>query len=304
MLKLSWREARLRILVRTILLFLAVWTATAVVAEQFYTVRKGDTLTSIARNHGATVRTLASANKLKSTHVLQIGQRLVIPGSASSSKAHVVKKGEVLGSIARTYGVSVSDIMAANSLPSADILSIGDSIKIPKHSHVSSTSRASITGKLRSDLDKIRVRPRRWQYIVIHHSAVDRGSVKGMDRFHRKERGMVNGIAYHFVIGNGKGMPDGKIEMTHRWSGQLNGGHVASAKLNRTAVGICLVGNFEKSRPTRRQIESLQKLCTYLTRKCSLSETRIQSHRKINPRPTKCPGKLFPMDRFKSDFRS
>lgn len=283
---------------------MAGWTATAVLAEKYYTVRKRDTLTSIARDHGTTVAKLTRANSLKNAHSLQIGQRIVIPGAAVAKKIHVVKKGDVLSDIARKYNVSVNEIVAANKLPSADMLSIGDEIKIPRQSNGVYVSGASLPSVLRSKLDRIRVRPRRWQYIVIHHSGANKGTVKGMDRYHRVERGMENGIAYHFVIGNGQGIPDGKIEMTHRWRRQLNGGHVASSKLNSTAVGICLVGNFEKSKPTRRQIESLQSLCTYLTRKCSLSRTRIQTHRQINPRPTKCPGKHFPMDRFKAAFRS
>ena len=302
--KTSWREARLRRVVRNILLFLAVWTATAVLAEQFYAVRKLDTLTSIARDHGTSVTALSRANKLKNRNSLQVGQRLVIPGAAQANKIHVVKKGDVLGDIARKYKVSINEIVAVNNLPSADDLSIGDEIKIPRQSS-GSVSGTSLASSLRSELNRIRVvRPQRWQHIVIHHSGASNGTVKGMDRYHRIERGMENGIAYHFVIGNGRGIPDGKIEITHRWRGQLNGGHVASSRLNSTSVGICLVGNFERSKPTRKQIESLQSLCTYLTRKCSLSGSRIQTHRQINPSPTKCPGRHFPIDRFKADFRS
>lgn len=48
-----------------------------------YTVQAGDTLSAIARRFGTTVQAVMSANKLTST-TIYIGQRLVIPGSASN----------------------------------------------------------------------------------------------------------------------------------------------------------------------------------------------------------------------------
>lgn len=48
-----------------------------------YTVQAGDTLSAIARRFGTTVQALMSANKLTGT-TIYIGQRLVIPGSASN----------------------------------------------------------------------------------------------------------------------------------------------------------------------------------------------------------------------------
>src|SRR5438045_7677727 len=59
---------------------------------------------------------------------------------------------------------------------------------------------------LPKELGRIRVEPGKWKYIVIHHSASPNASVKGMDYYHRVERHMENGLAYHFVIGNGHSM--------------------------------------------------------------------------------------------------
>src|SRR5271165_7120164 len=48
-----------------------------------------------------------------------------------------------------------------------------------------------------------------WEFIVIHHSATRTGDAEIFDAAHRA-RGMINGLAYHFVIDNGSdGKPDG-----------------------------------------------------------------------------------------------
>ena len=66
------------------------------------------------------------------------------------------------------------------------------------------------------------------------------------DASHRK-RGMQNGLAYHFVIGNGTDTQDRQIEMGSRWLKQLQGGHVKNHYINEVGIGICLVGNFENN---------------------------------------------------------
>jgi hypothetical protein len=127
--------------------------------------------------------------------------------------------------------------------------------------------------------------------------------MEGMDTYHRRSRRMENGLAYHFVIGNGRGIPDGKVEIGDRWRKQLDGGHMATSRLNHESIGICLVGNFMTGKPTRRQMESLQALSTYLTRRSRLDKARLKVHRQMNPRPTNCPGTHFPLEAFLRDFR-
>ena len=45
-----------------------------------YTVRRGDTLDSIARRNGTTPKSIAALNGLRSAHRIKAGQRLVLPG--------------------------------------------------------------------------------------------------------------------------------------------------------------------------------------------------------------------------------
>ena len=109
---------------------------------------------------------------------------------------------------------------------------------------------------------------------------------------------MANGLAYDFVIGNGSGMKDGEIAVGRRWTKQLDGGHLASQAQNKTAIGICLVGNFEKHRPSAKAMASLRALVEALLVRCRLAPAAVKTHRQINVVHTRCPGSRFPTQSF------
>ncbi len=137
----------------------------------------------------------------------------------------------------------------------------------------------------------------RWKYIVVHNSGTREGNARVFDIYHLRVRHMKNGLAYHFVIGDGHGSGDGQVEIGHRWTAQLNGGHVASDYLNDIALGVCLVGDFNRDLPTKAQIGALEELVAYLRDRVGKSQGRraiVYAHKEINPRPTDCPGEHFP----------
>ena len=214
---------------------------------------------------------------------------------AHADRRHVVKKGETLFGLSRKYGVSVKVIADANGLTTKTKLRIGQKLAIPN----STSDKPKLKSSLKKALDRTTVRRGLWKNIVIHHSATRVGNVKGMDEYHRKVRHMENGLAYHFVIGNGKGMPDGEIAAGGRWSKQLPGGHLASEALNRVSLGVCLVGNFQETSPTSAQIKSLAALINYLMGKCRLTAKAVKTHQQINTVYTECPGKKFPVSSLK-----
>ena len=149
----------------------------------------------------------------------------------------------------------------------------------------------------RAAIDRAPVRKGRWKYIVVHNSGTREGNARVFDIYHYRVRHMVNGLAYHFVIGDGHGSGDGQIEIGHRWTAQLNGGHVASDYLNDIALGICLVGDFNRDQPTPAQLAALQELVGYLRDRVGKSQGHkaiVHAHKEINPRPTDCPGDRFP----------
>lgn len=125
-----------------------------------YTVVRGDSLWSIAKRNNLSVSELASANNLRASSTLQLGQKLIIPGksmpaekatqlpdmipvptkaastpaptaSSKESITHEVKPGETLGAIARKYQVRVGDIATANNITDPSKIRPGQKLVIP-----------------------------------------------------------------------------------------------------------------------------------------------------------------------------
>ena len=140
----------------------------------------------------------------------------------------------------------------------------------------------------------------RWRYIVIHHSGTEIGNLKIFDGYHRR-RGMRNGVAYHFVIDNGtaeKG--NGQIEVASRWKKQIAGGHCRQRWVNRIGIGICLVGNFDKTHPSKNQMRSLISLIKLLRKRYYVPISNIRGHGHIKGEKTNCPGKNFSIKKLKN----
>ena len=99
--------------------------------DNYYVVKSGDTLWSIARKYNLSVNELKALNNL-SSNVLSVGQRLIV--GKESSNDYVVSAGDTLWAIARKFNVSVDDIKALNNL-SSNNLSIGMTLKMPLYSN-------------------------------------------------------------------------------------------------------------------------------------------------------------------------
>ncbi len=120
------------------------------------TVQPGQTMYSLARANGLTVSQLARANNISAPYTLSVGQRLTVPGaskpvspqptvqtaaapvqhsvnvsSQQQSGSHVVRAGETMYSLGRTYNVHPHDIARANGLSISAGLSVGQRITIP-----------------------------------------------------------------------------------------------------------------------------------------------------------------------------
>ena len=99
----------------------------------YYTVKSGDSLWSIANKYNTTVNELKSLNNL-SSDVLQIGQVLSVPSnSVSVGNTYTVKSGDSLWSIANKYNTTVSNLKSLNNL-SSDVLQIGQVLNVPSNS--------------------------------------------------------------------------------------------------------------------------------------------------------------------------
>jgi len=146
-------------------------------------------------------------------------------------------------------------------------------------------------------------REKGWKAIVLHHSATHQGNAEDFDDYHKNGHKW-RGIGYDFVIGNGNGSGDGHVEVTFRWREQIAGAHVGGTPrnwANEDAIGICLVGDFTKTSPTPRQMQSLVKLVRFLQRRYRIPTGRIYGHSDTPGYKgrTLCPGRNFPMYRLK-----
>lgn len=104
-------------------------------------VRRGETLSTIARRYRTSVGAIARANNLRSRHQIRVGQRLKIPqrggsrpvlAAASTTAAswrHTVRRGDSLWSLASRYGTNVDRIKRDNELR-GDQLVVGQKLKI------------------------------------------------------------------------------------------------------------------------------------------------------------------------------
>lgn len=107
---------------------------------QPYVVRKGDTLSQIAKRHGIQVAQLRAVNTLRG-NLINVGQKLRIPskGSAPASgnmvasyeTTHRVNRGDTLWRIANRYGTSVQHLREVNG-KNVDVLQVGQVVKISK----------------------------------------------------------------------------------------------------------------------------------------------------------------------------
>lgn len=109
-----------------------------------HTVKKGETLSLIAKKYNSTVNLIKEVNRIRNSKRLRIGMRLIIPEIYRGKKLqgdnnkltkgkssgivkirYVVKRGDTLYRLAKKYGVSIKDIKLWNNLDGAPI-KVGD----------------------------------------------------------------------------------------------------------------------------------------------------------------------------------
>lgn len=143
----------------------------------------------------------------------------------------------------------------------------------------------------------------RWQGIVIHHTASPYATPQTLEAQAKDQK--LQGLGYHFVIGNGSGMDDGEVHVGYRWLAQLPGAHTAGDKAdwyNRHAIGICLVGNGDREAFTDAQMRRLVQLVRTLADELKIPRERIVLHRDLAN--TTSPGRLFAAASFREQINA
>lgn len=111
--------------------------------------------------------------------------------------------------------------------------------------------------------------------IIVHHSLTTSGSADAFANFHVKTNGW-SCMGYHYVI-NRDGNKDGLIEWCADWTDVTP--HVGN--YNKYYIGICLVGDFRKQKPTQKQMKALYELLEYLMNKLNISVENVLGHQEL-----------------------
>ena len=129
------------------------------------------------------------------------------------------------------------------------------------------------------------------KFITIHHDGVDHPiTLSKINIYHLDSCGYSCGFAYHYYIDNEKIY---KIR-----NEETKGAHVLNA--NTANIGICLHGNFDKSKPTLKQQILLIVLVNYLKLKFDIQKQNIKPHNDWEQNNTHCCGQNFDFEKFKT----
>lgn len=130
-----------------------------------HVVKRGETLSLISRKYRVSIHQIASVNRIRNYHRLQIGQKLSIPtpsggrgtvlASAPSQKdqntvLYTVRRGDTLGHIAMRYGTSARKIRQYNGLRYGEYIFPGQKLRIPVSSSGGATVASAVTSSDRS----------------------------------------------------------------------------------------------------------------------------------------------------------
>jgi len=141
----------------------------------------------------------------------------------------------------------------------------------------------------------------RWKAIVIHHSGSTFGTPASIEAQHRARS--LDGMGFHFLVGNGSGLEDGEVHVGYRWLDQVPGAHAAGKQgdwFNQNAIGICIVGDLNRQAPTDRQVWRMTQLVSALAERLNIPADRIYLHRDVAQ--TSDPGAFFPEAAFRAQL--
>ena len=144
-----------------------------------------------------------------------------------------------------------------------------------------------------------------WLGIVIHDSGTLDGSANDIDQAHQQFG--LGGLGYHFVIHNnksGQGTTDGQLVSSQRWKDQSKGAYCGGPdadQFNQHAIGVCMIGDFDRSAPTEAQMQALVNLAQALQNQFAVPADRIWVQ--TGGRTDSSTGKLFPIASFQRQLR-
>jgi LysM repeat protein len=116
-------------------------------ADTTYTVRRGDTLSAIARRYGTTIQAIADANHIINPNLIYVNQVLIIPTDSNPAPSnppapvpttpgttYVVQRGDSLFGLSLRFGVPVQILAQVNGISNINLIYAGQPLTIPGQS--------------------------------------------------------------------------------------------------------------------------------------------------------------------------
>jgi N-acetylmuramoyl-L-alanine amidase len=112
------------------------------ISTEKYTIKRGDTLASIAKNHETSIAILLKLNDMELTDKIYSGKKILVPASSASissykkSTYYKVKKGDTLSSIAKSSNTSLSNLLKLNNFELHEKIYVGQKVLVPSEKKI------------------------------------------------------------------------------------------------------------------------------------------------------------------------
>jgi len=99
-----------------------------------HSIKKGDSLYTLAKQYSTTVTLIRETNKVKNGEILDVGRELIIPINTyfNGLIGYSIEKGDTLFTIAKKFNTTIDALRTVNKLSKGARLSLGQVLKIPK----------------------------------------------------------------------------------------------------------------------------------------------------------------------------
>ena len=100
-------------------------------------VRRGDTLSRIAREYNTSYQYLAKINNIPNPNLIYIGEKIKVPIlekdtiNDTSHRLYIVKRENTLTQIAREFNVTIQEIVELNDITNPNLIFAGEILRIP-----------------------------------------------------------------------------------------------------------------------------------------------------------------------------
>lgn len=130
-------------------------------------------------------------------------------------------------------------------------------------------------------VNKITIHHEGWTPVTFTSATAAYDRIENIRQIHTRDRGWAD-IGYHYIIDRAGRVIEGRPI-------QFQGAHVSEN--NPHNLGILVLGNFEKQRPSNAQVQSLGNFTKLMMRTHGVSAAAVRTHQEI--KPTQCPGRTL-----------